>query len=103
MFESKKFKKAAAKFRNFGSLAVTAADHYDIGGTPPERLLNNPGKTLGELMSEGEIAIWIKEKEELISKFSKMEPNSFSVRTALPIIQTELDLGREYLRYLGKL
>lgn len=42
-----------------GSLGVTAEDYELIGGTPDDILIQNPGKTLGILMSDDEIQEFI--------------------------------------------
>lgn len=43
-----------------GSLGVTVEDHILIGSTPEDILVKNPGKTLGELMSDLEINEFIR-------------------------------------------
>lgn len=103
MLKSDSFKTASAKFQELGSLAVTAQDHKDIGSTPPQRLRENPDKTLGELMSEQEIAEWVKENEEAIAKFSQMNSGDPFLRSALPVLKTELELGQKYLKSIGRL
>jgi len=98
------FKKAAERFNAFGPLGVTAEDHEGIGSTPPKILLDNPGKTKGELMTSEEIKDWFKESEEQIAEFSKDEyaDNAFA-KSALPRVQQNLELSRSYLSSIGKL
>lgn len=60
-FGNKKINKeqAVKNWEEKGSLGVTAEDHELIGSTPDEILIQNPGKTLGELMSDDEIQEFI--------------------------------------------
>jgi hypothetical protein len=102
--EDSAFKQAANKFNTFGPLGVTAADHLGIGSTPKELLVNNPGKTLGELMTEDEIFQWIKGQQEQIAQYSEdqYKDNSF-VKSILPKLIEDLRLSKEYLAGIGKL
>lgn len=45
-----------------GHLGVTAEDHLVLGGTPDQELIENPGRTLGEVLPMEEI---LKELESL--------------------------------------
>lgn len=103
-FEDPAFTKAAHKFKTFGPLGVTAADHLGIGSTPKERLVNNPDKTLGELMTDDEISQWINELQEQISQYSsdQYKDNSF-VKSILPKLTEDLRLSKEYLKGIGRL
>lgn len=88
---------------NLCSLSMTKDDHQKIYSTPPQRLLENPGKTLGEIMSDQEIADWIKENEKAIAEFSQMNSENSFVKNALPVLKKELDLGLKYLKSIGRL
>lgn len=103
-FENPNFKQAADKFNACGQLGVTDADHWKIGSTPPKILQDNPGKTMEELMSDEEIARWIKGFEEQIKEFSddKYKDNHF-VQSVLPTLIKNLKLDQEYLERVGRL
>lgn len=101
---SPEFLVAVEKFKAHGPLGVTADDHLTIGSTPPKKLEENPDRTLGELMTEEEIVDWIKELEKQIAEFSqeKYKNNSF-VKSSLPKLIEDLNLGKKYLTSIGKL
>lgn len=99
----KSFNKAAEKFKALGSLGVTAQDHKGIGSTPPKKLLENPGKTLGELMTDEEVIEWIKGNKEAIAQFSEADQNNSFVKSALPMLKEEVRFGTKYLKSLGRL
>lgn len=107
MFDTEEFKKSVAKFNEFGSLAVTAQDHRNIGSTPPKEFLRElegkPNPTLVELMTDEEISKWIKGNEETIAQLLEADQNSSFVKSALPMLRTELELGKKYLRSINKL
>jgi hypothetical protein len=102
--ESDEFKKASEKFNTFGPLGVTADDHLAIGSTPNQRLINNPGKTLGEIMSAEEINDWLTAAKGEIKKCSSEEyaTNSF-VCGMLTTIKKNLQLSEQYLLSINKL
>lgn len=98
------FEQAAAKFNTFGSLGVTADDHLSIGSSPQELLVSNPGKTLGELMTEDEISRWIDGQQKQIAEYSSDQYKNVSfVRSILPKLIEDLRLSKEYLNSIGKL
>lgn len=103
MFNTKPFKLAAKKFKTLGQLAVLASDHKAIGSTPPKELLKNPKKTLGQLMTDEQIAEWIKRNEETIVQLSEADQNSSFIKSVLPALKKELELGKKYLESIGKL
>jgi hypothetical protein len=88
------FEKMANLVRK-SKLAMTADDHIRAGGTPPDVLLQNPGKTQAELLSDQEILEYLKDREKAIAECS------------LPGLTNELkkDLGlsKTYLREIGRL
>lgn len=63
--EIEKYRIASEKFRTNGQLGVTMEDHLAIGSTPPQKLAENPGKTLEELMSDEEISEWLMTQKNL--------------------------------------
>ena len=54
-----------------GYLGVTAQDHKAIHSTPDNILIENPSKTLGELMSDTEIIEYIQGTQRNIEENSK--------------------------------
>lgn len=100
---SEAFKLASERFSTIGSLGISPEDHKAIGSTPPQRLLDNPGKTLGELMSDDEINKWIEETEKAIEEFSGLEETNSFVKSALPALREELELGKKYLKSINRL
>jgi len=54
--KSPQYLESKRKFEELGYLGVTAQDHINIGSTfPPQLLVDNPGRTWGELLSDEEI------------------------------------------------
>lgn len=72
-FDDSGYEKAKKKFRENGLLGVTAEDHESIGSTPDERLSNNPGKTLAELMSDEEIEIYLDRQIESLNELRSLK------------------------------
>lgn len=103
MYNTEAFKKASEKFNTLGSLGVTAQDHKAIGSTPPPELLADSGITLGELMSDEEIAEWVAGNEKTIAELSEADQNSSFVKSALPMLKKELELGTKYLKSINRL
>lgn len=103
-FDSPEFFQAKAEFDARSSLGVTAEDHLGVGSSPSEELKNNPGKTLGELMTKEEASAWIKEQEEQIAEYSQEKYKGSSlVDNALPELVKDLNLSKEYLTSIEKL
>lgn len=103
-FDSPEFLQTKAEFDARSSLGVTADDHLGVGSTPSEELKNNPGKTLGELMTKEEASAWIKELEGQITEFSQEKYKGSSLMdNVLPDIIKDLNLSKEYLTSIGKL
>lgn len=81
-------------------LSKTLQDHLDVGGTPPNRLAENPGKSLGELMSEEEIIAHLKESKKAIKELEEMGLGEHRVYCQ-QVVNYLKDI--EYLASLGKL
>ncbi len=101
---SESFNAAVEKFKAFGPLGVTAADHEAIASTPPDLLKNNPGKTKAELMSEQELADWLDGLQKQRDGFAdeKNKNDSFA-QSILPKLNNDLKASLEYLRSINKL
>ncbi len=99
-----KFKIARNKFNAFGPLGVTAEDHKNIGSTPPEILLMNPGKTEFDLMSDEDLLNWLNGKKEELVRFSSKEfsVNVF-VQSYLPTLKEEIKATLDFLRLKKRL
>ena len=99
-----RFKKAKINFEAFGPLGVTAEDHKGIGSTPPEILEKNPGKTESDLMTDEDLAQWLKEKEEELKKYSGKEylDNAFA-QSYLPTLKEEIKTTINFLRSINRL
>lgn len=102
--DSAEFMKASEKFNTLGPLGVTADDHLVIGSTPNERLINNPGKTLGELMSADEVNTWLEGTKGEIKKYSSEEyqKNSF-IQSMLIRLKSDWQLSEQYLLSMNRL
>lgn len=98
-FESEAFIMAKSNWDTKGYLGVTAEDHEGIHSTPDEILNENPGKTLGELMSDQEILEYIEgtkkniEENEGIEKMKRFNED----------LKDNLKLTIEYLRSIDRL
>lgn len=105
-FHNQKEADTKERFKTLGWLGLTAEDHVISGSNGmPELLLKNPGKTLGELMSDEEILNWIKgEKDSLIEYFEKLRnPGSSFEKFHLPEITYRFKASLEYLKHIGRL
>ncbi len=84
-------------------MGVLPEDHKAIGSTPPQSLLDNPGKTLDELMSDEEISEWIEGNIKAIDELSEPEETNSFVKSALPALREELELGKKYPKSINRL
>ena len=82
-----------------GSLGVTSQDHIIFGSTPDQILIDNPGKTLGELMSDSEIKDFIEGTLKNIEGNKNYENlNSFNKKLLANLI-----LSVKYLKSIKKI
>lgn len=104
---SETINEARKKWDENGYLGVTAIDHELIGSTPDELLLNNKGKTLGELMSEDEIVEYISGTLSNIDENEKYiltnPSNKDSIIRYNEDLKNNLDLSINYLKKIGKI
>jgi hypothetical protein len=86
-------------------LASTAEDHKSIGSTPPEELLKNPGKTLGELWDTEQIKEFL-DKQKYDIKFGENHLKSHKDTAVEELIadkKVSLKDSIDYLKRIGKL
>jgi len=70
-FENQKiatFEKAVQKSKEQGFFSLTAEDHYILGSTPDEELINNSDKSQYEIMSDDEIKNYLSEAVDTINE-----------------------------------
>lgn len=105
--EEESYKIAQENWNTNGSLGVTAEDHIAIGSTPDNILIENEGKTLGELMSDSEIQDFINGTKENIKEnedYIKTGPhNANSIINFNKDIKDNLDKTLVYLKKIGRL
>ena len=104
-FESHKntpeYLNAQKNWKEKGYLGVTSQDHEVIGSTPDEILLQNPGKTLGELMSDEEIREYIVGTRKNISE--NENGGLAHMKRYNEVLLRNLDVTIEYLKFIGRL
>lgn len=83
------------------SLEMTDKDHKDIGSTPPDELIENPGKNKAELMTDTEIEQYLIGKQHLIEKFK--EGGSTFEQSVVKDYEIDLRLCIDYLKSIGRL
>ncbi len=96
---SERYIQATLNWEQKGSLGVTAEDHEAHGGTPDYILLQNPGKTLGQLMSDTEISEFITETKKNIQDNEGVK-NLEEYNTDL---KKNLKTSIKYLKSIGRL
>ena len=87
------------KLSKKSKLSWTAEHHGIVGSTPPKILLRNPGKTLGELMSENEAEEQIREAHETIHTGR----NHLDDTLAANKLKKRILLDAEYLHSIKKI
>jgi hypothetical protein len=90
---------ASNNWNTKGHLGVTAKDHEIIQSTPDQILVENSGKTLGELMSDEEIREYIIETRKNILG-NEAFPNMKEYNEEL---KENLKVTLEYLSGIGRL
>ena len=96
---SPEFIQASKNWEEKGFLGVTEQDYEAIQGTPEDILLENPGKTLGELMSDEEVREYIIETRNNIIE-NKEIPKMQELNKDL---QKNLDVTIVYLSSIGRM
>lgn len=102
--------KGAEKINRCGYLGLTCDDHKDLGSTPEQILKENPGKTLGELLSHKEIEDYldqeIKGAEESKKRLGENDDGATDktiIINALRDFKGNFMRDLNYLRSIGKL
>ena len=98
-FENEEYHEAADKFEKLGTLGVTAEDHTAIHSSPPPELAKNPGKTLAELMSDEEIAEWLKGQQEALKELSRLQKTNAALAGTF-FAQGAREKVKKAIRYL---
>lgn len=98
------YTEAQKKWNEKGFLGVTAKDHEAIYSTPDEILLQNPGKTLAELMSDEEIRDYVLETRRVISENENVvHSNPESWKKYNEDLKMNLEVTIRYLQSIGRL
>jgi hypothetical protein len=94
---------ATRRFNENGPLGVTAEDHHAIGSTPPDTLESNPGKTLADLMTDTDIALWVAEQESGIKELlgPEFEDNAGAQRVVQQS-RKHIEATAKYLASIGR-
>jgi len=102
----RKTEEARKRFHEFGKWGVTANDHELIGGTPPGELTDNPGKTMGEIMTDKEIEDGL----DTMIKYLKMNEEKYEkdrfnymAKSGVEYYTEQIPLALKYLESLGRL
>jgi hypothetical protein len=98
-FESEKYKQAQKNWKENGYLGVTSDDHLGIYSTPNEKLQENPGKTLADLMSDQEILDYISGTKKNILENEGME----KLKEYNTSLKENLETTINYLKKIGRL
>ncbi len=98
-FQQSLYDQAQKNWKEKGSLGVTAADHEALGGTPDDILLEHPGKTLGEVMTNEEIETYIFQTRKNISENEGiLKMSEFN-----DDLKRDLETSIQYLKDIGRL
>ena len=103
-YEEEPYKSASERHKTLGSLGVTAEDHKGIGSSPPDELIENPGKTMADLMTDDEILSWLQEHKEEIEEWSKEEfKKDALVQSILSSMKPDFRATLNYLAGINRL
>lgn len=89
------------KIKPMCELSMTLEDHRDIGSTPPEYLLNNPGKTKADLMDDQQILEFLGSKKRLLTELLYKHDRKSLITYNL--VAEELAKSIQYLEEIGRL
>lgn len=98
-YDIEALKAAQKSFDEKSFLAVTASDYETINATPDEILTQNPGKTLGELMSDQEILEYIQTTEQNIKSNEGIE----KMKDYNEDLKNNLMVTKDYLHSIDRL
>jgi hypothetical protein len=103
-YEKPEYLEAQKNWREKGSLGVTASDYEAISGTPEDELIQNPGKTLGEIWSDEQILDHLIgterniEENESIEKMKKWNDDlKENLRVTILYLKSINRLPKEYI------
>jgi hypothetical protein len=99
------------KFREKGMFSVTADDHYNINSTPEKELLDNPGKTLGDIWTKEQIAEHLKEakgfndyfQKEKVEQCDDDKNEDANIKDMVADNRVDFPKDMKYLHSIGKL
>lgn len=98
---------SAKKFQNLGQLGVTAKDHFNVDSSGPAvELSQNPGKTLGEILTDEELEQKIQKLQifmETSKKRLKDNPKNDWAKEDVKYAKREFSVTLSYLKSLGRL
>lgn len=95
---------ATKNWKEKGYLGVTAQDHKAIGSTPEKELLENPDKTLGELMGNKEALEYVVGTQKNILENEHVQHhNPESWKKYNDDLKQNLEVSIKYLKSIGKL
>lgn len=99
MFSREEFEKVPTK----GTLERTVQDHFNIGSTPNDDLLQNPGKTEADLMSDEKLKKWLENRRKEIERLKDAvgKGDKFA-EFNLPDRERDWKLNLEYLRRINR-
>ncbi len=100
---TEKYRKAAEKFKTSGPFGVTAEDHKIVGSTPPPELVENPGKTLADIMSDAEIIEFLKRGQEALKEIRRHQEDNAIPPGSSQIAEKMLERTVHYLAAIGRL
>jgi len=99
-----KARQAAEKIRRVGKLGITGDDWEAVGGTVPPDLKQNPGKTRAELMSDQEVAEYLRRKQGVIQEFSQQQYRNSTFHQSFVEAETaDWNATTSHLRSIGRL
>ena len=99
-----KTREAAKMLLRVGPLGVTSEYFISLGGSPPELLAENPGKTRADLISDEEILKYlIEKKEELEGCLAEETEKPLIAETHILVDRLLLSATIQYLQSIGRL
>lgn len=97
-------KKVKEKRAVLGPLSLTAGDYKVIMSTPPKILVDNPGKTLAEIMTDEEIGDLLNKMEILLDEMKTLTGIDEEVKNRnIREVDAELAATKHYLHTIGRM
>ncbi len=79
------------------------AEEMSLVGTPPDALIASSGKTWAEVMTDEEVATYLRDNLEIVQKLSERINSDPFARRALPTFERNLTLSIDYLTRVDRL